>query len=668
MCGIAGYIGIDPAIGEAVLGRMARQLIHRGPDGQGMAIAGQIGMVHRWLDLKPRLPAASLAADRGPQPIRSADGRWLLVMDGVVHNVSRLQDELGNNDHSFADAGEPEVVLAAWRRWGTRALERINGAFAVAIVDTATGEVVLARDQLGAAPLYVAADGSGRVAFASEIRAVLAAAVVPRRPEQATIARYLRLETVDDTERTFFSRITRVMPGQLIRITQEGAVVRHTYSRLREDLARLAAHPRPYDQKMRKRIATELTAAVRRRVTGDVPLGVLVSGSVESVVVQTLVDRLLGRPSPDREAQFGGRAVHQVAPEPDRLPGDLTDFVRAQQEPVLSPEAFLHYQVVRQAARHVRVLLDEQGPGQLVGGDPSYHLHRVRYLLRRRRFGCAAGEMRYGLRLRALGRQWLAERGRPAAADGLLSLDFARAYAGERRNRRRGDVKRRLLDDICQDRLPALLRWRDHNTMWFSVQARAPMLDPRLLRLLWSLDESALLGGGKPVPALRDATTGLLPRGWFSRLGRGEARPTATLDAVLRRSNNFLAEVLFSETFRARPYFNPTAVTNAVESFLAGRPVGPGHLLWRVLNLELWLREFIDTDPTVRLEVAARFGWMEPTRGGLGSPPQHLPSHEIEHVVDLGDAQEHRQTQVAAAHHSSTDDQLEPGLTRGERA
>ena len=622
MSGIAGYVGLaGDGVDESVLRRMARQLEHRGPDGEGILVRGRVGLVHRRL--------AVIDRPGGEQPMSTPDGRFLLVYDGEVYNYRELRTELAELGHEFTTRSDTEVVLAAWAQWGSAALDRFNGMFALAILDTTTGELTLARDQFGIKPLYLAADGSGRVAFGSEIRPVLAAAVVPRRPDGVTIYRYLCFRVHDDTERTFFDRVTRLLPGQLAVITATGRIRRETYPTLRSELDRLASDPRPYDAAARAQVAAALQAAIRRRLVSDAPVGTVLSGGLNSSTVVATVNRLLaGR---DAESSAAGPVqrtfsavypgerhdedryvdavaagcshrleVHKVCPNPDGFLADLVDFVRTQEEPVSSTGPYAQYCVMRRAGRHVTVMLDGQGADEMLAGHLPYHLVHLRQLRRERGVLAAGVELvRSAGVLWRLGRFRLAERllGRRAVPAGsLLAPGFLAEHATERHEVVGDDLKRRLLDDMFRDSLPALLRYQDRNAMRFSVEGRVPFLDPPLLRLLWGLEPAAIIRAGWNQRALRDATAGLLPP--LIRRRRNKIGFTAPEEAWSARLKNHGYEVFSSDSFGSRHYVDQAAVIAAFRAYLAGRNSAETMLFWRLLNLELWLREMIDRDPT----------------------------------------------------------------------
>ncbi|MDM4719586.1 asparagine synthase (glutamine-hydrolyzing) [Micromonospora sp. WMMA1363] len=639
MCGIAGYIGISAIWGEPVLRRMADAQVHRGPDGDGYLAEGLIGLAHRRLVVIDRA--------RGQQPMRSADGRYAMVYNGEVYNYRELRAELTGLGHRFTTASDTEVVLAAWTQWGRAAFDHFNGMFALAIADFERGEVVLARDQFGIKPLYLADDGDGRVFFASEIRPLLASDAIPRKPDDLTIYRYLRFRTHDDTTRTFFHGISRLMPGELALLSPDGRIQRSTYTNLYEDMDRLAATPKPYDRAGRQRFTAALNNAIKTRLVSDVPVGTALSGGLDSSTLVATIQRLLA--AADRAAQpvgatqqtfsavFPGESnneedyvdavvagcdalqVHKVRPDPDRFLVELRDFVRTQEEPVISTAPYAQYCVMREASRHVTVMLDGQGADEMLAGYLPYYLVNLRGLQPVR----AAAELSRSLDvLWRLSRFRLADtvrRRRLAPADALLGRDFATAYRHERFPTVNNDIKARLAEDLFRHSLPALLRYEDRNTMRFSIEGRVPFLDTTLLRTVWSLDTSAIIHRGWNKRALRDATTDLLPRLVHRR--RDKIGFTTPEDSWFRRIKNDVYLVFASQSFGARPYFDQPAVLRAFEDYVAGRGGAESMTFWRILNVELWLREFIDAPPAVRSDSGDRVTSLRAAR------PQDDDSH-----------------------------------------
>ncbi|WP_344309295.1 asparagine synthase (glutamine-hydrolyzing) [Fodinicola feengrottensis] len=616
MCGLAGYIGVDSSHGMALLGRMSRAQVHRGPDGDGTFVQAGLGLTHR------RLAVIDRAG--GAQPMRSQDGRYVLAYNGEVYNYRELRGELVAAGHTFSSASDTEVVLAAWIEWGEAAFDRFDGMFALAIADTVTGQMTLVRDQFGIKPLYLAEDGAGRVFFSSEIRPILATGLIQARPDDTTVYRYLQFRVHDDTQRTFFAGISRLMPGELAVISPAGRVSRRTYTSLYADLRSLARTPRPYDDAARQRFADALRSSIRSRLVSDVPVGTALSGGLDSSTVAATVSELLagqdsetsaiGHQQQTFSAVFPGETndeeryvdavaaslpsvrVHKIEPSVRDFLVDLPDFVRSQEEPVISTGPYAQYCVMKEASQHVTVMLDGQGADEMMAGYIPYYLVHARQLRRAGRTAATAAELASvsGL-LWGLGRTKVADKvlmrtGRTVTD--LLSHDFVGRHADERMDIVTDDLKVRLEDDLFRHSLPALLRYEDRNTMRFSLEGRVPFLTTELLRTLWSLDDTAIVHAGRNKRALREATAGLLPSVVNRR--RKKIGFTTPEDAWFRKMTGPVLEVFSSASFGSRPYFDQAATQQAFRQFIRGRSTVDTMAFWRLFNLELWMREFID--------------------------------------------------------------------------
>jgi asparagine synthase (glutamine-hydrolysing) len=616
MCGIGGYVGLDLTVGKSALHRMATALAHRGPDGEGFAVVDAWGLAHRRLAIIDRVGS--------PQPMTSPDGRHVLVYNGEVYNYRELRAELTALGCRFATAGDTEVVLTAWRQWGPQAFDRFDGMFALAIGDTVTGEVVLARDQFGIKPLYLAAVQGGAVLFASEIRSLLASEVVDARPDDATVYRYLQFRVHDDTERTFFAGVTRLMPGEMAVVSPGGDVRRSTYTSLYADLRALATERRPYDAAAQEDFAATLKDAVRSRLCSDVPVGTALSGGLDSSTIVAVISDLLVHH--DREASSVGArqqsfsavfpgerndeeryvdliaaqctalTVHKVRPSLDGFLRDLDDFIGTQEEPVISTGPYAQYCVMREASRHVTVMVDGQGADEMLAGYVPYYVVHLRQLRRQGHHLRAAVELAAAAdTLWRLGRERVKDRLLRRAGRGsttLLHPAFAAAFAGERLHVVPDDLKARLEDDLFRHSLPALLRYEDRNSMRFSVEGRVPFVSMDVLRALWSLDDTAIVRGGWNKRVLRDATRDLLPDEVNRR--RNKIGFTTPEDAWFRRMADHVRDVFASDSFGGRPYFDRAAVLDTFDRYLAGDANTETMTFWRAMNVELWLRKFID--------------------------------------------------------------------------
>jgi asparagine synthase (glutamine-hydrolysing) len=626
MCGIAGVFGPHD---EAMLKRMGDAIAHRGPDGEGVYSDGDaVGYAHRRLAIIDRA--------HGDQPFLTDDGRYAAVYNGEIYNYRELMAELEALGHSFRTVCDTEVVVRAFAEWGEAAFDRFNGMFAVAIHDTETKTSYLARDHFGIKPIYLASvtgeDGGHRLLFGSEIKAILATGLVTAEPDDATLYRYLRFRIHEDSDRTFFAGIEKVRPGELV-VIRGAEVERRMFTTLREDLLADDGPRSPYTKDATKEFKDRLTEAIRMRLVGEVPVGTALSGGLDSSTVVAVISKLMNQHAQDVEsvgaeqnsfsAVFPGSVndeeryvdavlakadgpvnCHKIRPNPDGFLEDLADFVRTQEEPTISTGPYAQYKVMQEATKHVTVLLDGQGADEMMAGYLPYYFVYLRQLRKEKQYAKLMREVvsstdvlsRYGKSV-VRGRVGLDQ---PVDIRQMLDRDFAKQHKGESFSPVPDNLRERLVEDIFANSLPSLLRYEDRNTMRFGLEGRVPFLDITLLRFLFSLDDEAILKQGWNKKILRDAARGLLPDQIVDR--RNKIGFTTPEREWFLRIKNHVHTVFRSDSFGARPYFDQANVLRAFEEFISGKN-SDTMLFWRLLNVELWLRTFVDA-PDAHGEVA----------------------------------------------------------------
>ncbi|MDN5795545.1 MAG: asparagine synthase (glutamine-hydrolyzing) [Intrasporangium sp.] len=622
MCGIAGYVGFDAD--EALLRRMNECQRHRGPDGEGTLVHGRGGLAHRRLSI--------IDVAHGQQPMSTADGRFTIAYNGEVYNYLDLRGRLEDLGHRFRTDSDTEVVLEAFAAWGSEAFDRFNGMFGLAIWDRERRAMTLARDHFGIKPLYVCRcagggpDGTGGGAwlFASEIKPILQSGHYEKAPNERTIYRYLRYRIHEDGPETFFDGIERLEPGETMTIGEDGHAERRMFTRLREELLELARVQRPYDEDATAEYRERLTEAVRLRLQSEVPVGTSLSGGLDSSAVAVIINRLIN--SGDKTTESVGQqqntfsAVfpnsindeeryvddvleicrghvdgHKIKPTASEFKADLRDFVRTQEEPLISSGPYAQYQVMREAGKHVTVLLDGQGADEMMAGYVPYYFVYLRQL-KAKGAGKAAAELSRSLDvLYRLGRFKLKARlrgRRDIPTTQLLGSDFVAAHQQERYSVEGANLKKRLVEDLFVGSLPSLLRYEDKNTMRFSLEGRVPFLDKEVVKFIFSLSDEAIIKDGWNKRILRDATDGLLPDSIRKRRNKiGFTTPQGEWFMTLK--NHFYG-IFLSESFAGRPYFNQTEVLHAFEGWIKGTNDVDSMTFWRLVNLELWLQEYFD--------------------------------------------------------------------------
>ena len=595
MCGIAGIVG-PLAQDEARLRSMTEAQRHRGPDDAGhwRDPARAVALGHRRLsiiDLRPE----------GRQPMASADGALQLVFNGEIYNYLELKDEL--RDYPYRSRTDSEVILAAYRAWGEACVERFVGMFAFALWDARRGVLFCARDRLGIKPFHWTRH-AGSFLFASEIKGILAVGV-PVRPDDETWAAYLVHGVYDHSERTFFDGIHALPPGHALTLNvgrDESPLVRPFW-----ELPSLTLEPSNLsDADAEEAFLAALEDAVRLRLRSDVPLGVNLSGGLDSASLMAMVDSVaegtealetftssFDDPRYD-EAEFAAavphrhpwtRHVERLAPAAVwRLASEMTWH----QEAPFGGIATIAYHALHGRARRegVTVLLEGQGVDEMLAGYRYFAPHHHRDLLERGE----RSRLRRELRADADGRAGAAARIRRVACGqegpryqdgteplrpGALAREVAaRAAPGPAFPAPYPDhLRNALWRDLRYTKLPRVLRMNDRLSMAHSRELREPYLDHRVVELLFRLPGHQKLRGGHAKELLRRAMRGRLP----------DAVREASKRAVVTPQREWLRgplgddvdHMLLSPRFAERGWVDPRAARRELESFRAGEGATP---------------------------------------------------------------------------------------------
>lgn len=634
MCGIAGYYGLDDT---TLLTTMNDAQSHRGPDGDGIYVDGPVGFAHR------RLAIIDVAS--GQQPMTLKDGSLTTVYNGEIYNYIELRQELEDKGRIFVTQSDTEVILHGYREWGDTLWDRLNGMFAIALYDKNDESLRLVRDHFGIKPLYYTSPSKGQVLFASEIKPILATGLVARRPNDRSIYRYLSFRIQDDGSDTFFRDVFRVESGQML-VIKDGKVSKRRYTTLEDDLANASTN-RPYDAEATAAFSDSFTRAVTLRLQSEVPVGTSLSGGLDSSAVAAVISEQLAQHNTTAQSvgvkqntfsavfpdsindeekyvdafldQYGDRVnAHKIYPKSDQFVEDLTDFIRTQEEPIVSTGPYAQYQVMREASQHVTVLLDGQGADEMMAGYIPYYFVYLKQLRQEGRWGKLVIEIVTSLDvLFRLARFTIMHRlsfRKRINTNAMLGRQFAKKYSSETFPVIRSNLKRRLVQDLFHNSIPSLLRYEDKNTMRFSIEGRVPFLDKDMLRTLFSFDNDAIIKHGVNKRALRDAMKQRLPEVIRARRNKiGFTTPEYEWAMLLKKE---FYTVFNSQSFTARQYFDGPAVLSAFEGFIHERNDATTMMFWRLMNLELWLREFIDLpEDTEQFEALPEKKTFEPNEG-----------------------------------------------------
>jgi asparagine synthase (glutamine-hydrolysing) len=614
MCGIVGLAGVEDA---SLVRRMAEAVAHRGPDGEGFFVGDGVSLGMRRLGIID--PTGS------EQPIGNEDGSVLTIFNGEVYNYRRLRPFLERHGHSFRTAGDTETVVHLYEEYGEAGVHLLRGMFAYAVWDRRRRRLLLIRDRLGIKPLYYAQAGRA-LAFASEIKALLAVPDVARGLDPDALAQYLTLQYVPGPA-TILRSIRKLPPGHWL-AWQDGRVEVHAYW----DLVFDGGDRRLDEATAAAELRERLDDSIAHHRISDVPLGVLLSGGIDSAAVTALLARAGGRvrtftvgfdvdgsegelAEARRVARHFGTDHHELVMGP-ALADTLPDIVRMQDEPVGDPAAIPTFLVCRFAARSVKVVLTGEGGDEVFGGYPRYGWLRLGERLRERpRLTAAAArllrampraarEARTGRRVVALvGAAPLEDRHLTWVA--TMSDDVQHALTGTAgwgaaRAIVRGLVGRDADADTVHDLMyldvktwlpDDVLVKTDRMSMAASIEARVPWLDHRVVEFAAGLPASLKVRSLGTKALLRHALRGDLPAATVRRPKRAFLVPLRQW--LVGELRELLHDTLRSGSARARGLFRPEAIGRLLEEQGTGRH-DHSRALWTLLCLELWLRSVLD--------------------------------------------------------------------------
>ncbi len=634
MCGIAGWVGAGG--GREVLDAMLRALEHRGPDDTGRSLDGEaaLGMT--------RLSIIDLVT--GQQPMTSADGMATLVFNGEIYNFRDLRGELQARGRRFATRSDTEVLLRAWEEYGEACVDRLRGMFAFAVWDARRRRLFLARDRLGKKPLYYW-HRDGLLVFASEPKALLLHPAVGRALDPAALEHYAAFGYTP-AGRSIFDGIAKLPPGHTATLAG-GALALRRYWVLPAGAAARAPAASSWDE-LRRRVRAEVRDAVRVRLEADVPLGVFLSGGVDSSVIVACMRELnVGRLA-TFSVGFGADLSHDELPyaravarrfetehheeilEPKAA--DLAATVlRHFDEPFADSSAIPTLVVAEATGRHLKVALSGIGGDETFGGYPRYLGVRLSEAWARVPRVLRAGPEALARRLlpdsagsRNLGdwaRRFADGAGRPMPeryvgwtrffdAGALATLatpalgryfgsDVETAHRAAWAGRGHGDaVDGAWRIDLASYLPDDLLTMADRMSMARSLELRAPFCDHRLIEFSLTIPPAAKLAGFRLKALLKAAFVDVLPPEIVRRRKQGFMIP---LDRWLRTELRDLVEdALAPELVRSRGLWRVDVVRRLVGEHLAGARTH-GDRIWTLVMLELWMRAYLDARGAWRL-------------------------------------------------------------------
>ena len=621
MCGIAGYITVRPAAPDrATLERMTDTIRHRGPDECGYYQDAHASLGHR------RLSIIDLAT--GQQPMTNENGRLQIVYNGEIFNHADLRPALERAGHVYKTRCDTETILHAYEEYGPLCVERFRGMFSFALWDAEARRLFCARDRLGKKPFYYYYDGR-LFAFASEIKALLAHPEIRAALDESTLPEYLTFGYISD-ERTMFSGIRKLMPGHLLTLDagEEPTLSVRQYW----DIPAAGAEEDRSDESWIRECRERLEETVRMRLMSDVPLGIFLSGGLDSSAIAALVRRQAAGPvktfsvgyreAPYSELTHARRVAESIRTEHREVVVSMEEFFNAlprlvwhEDEPIVWPSSVSLYFVSRLAAEEVKVVLTGEGSDEMFGGYARYR----HYLWNQRwqgRYGIVPAPLRSAIRSAIAGSGLLAADLRRKLQHTFIGLDGglesmyldnfycafpggevdamlrlaapSSPYAGFLRYwSERGSeapLSRMLFADQ-KTYLVELLMKQDQMSMATSIESRVPFLDHEFVEFSRRVPDRLKLRGKEGKYIVKKAVEDLLPREIVYRPKMGFPTP---LKQWLRdpRAEGICAALTARDGLLAT-CCDRRRIEELVERQKSGRYDATDRI-WRLLNLQIW--------------------------------------------------------------------------------
>lgn len=621
MCGVCGTIYRNSAqnVSSEQMKRMNNTLIHRGPDDEGYFIEGNVGLGQR------RLSIIDVAS--GHQPIFNEDKSVTIVFNGEIYNYEELRRELARSGHSFSTKSDTEVIVHAYEEYGPDCVKKLRGMFAFAIWDKKAKRLMLARDRVGKKPLYYYQDNQ-MFLFASEIKAILKPYNIQHETNISMLDFYLSLGYVPGRE-TLFKNIYKLEPGQYLLLNKEHNVRRTEYW----DIDAIQEEKICYSEAC-SRLWDILRESVRIRLMSEVPLGVFLSGGLDSSVIVALMSQAQSQSiktfsvgyedEPNISELKYARIIadrfktehHEFYLTPNDLFDSIETLLEYAEEPLVESAGIALYKLAKLAKPMATVLLSGEGADEILAGYQIYpkmqsmdRIYRI-YSMLPKKIADKLLTMYNGSEKADKYIDWVREpfvkRYRSLSFD-LSSSIKETMYAPDLRKNataafenyfmslhnkvlNKTMLRRMLYIDTKSWLAEDILLKADRMTMAASVELRAPFLDQKLIEFSSSLPDDYKLKNGRGKYILRDIMKDMLPDEILYRRKRGFPVPlTSWFSGELKEKARNL---LTNEKAMGRGYFKPKYVHGLFDRIEKGEDLGKR--IFSLITLELWHRKYID--------------------------------------------------------------------------
>lgn len=608
MCGICGIINLNGDVPDALkLKPMLKAMRHRGPNDEGTFIEENVALGF------VRLSIIDLSSD-GHQPMFSDDCRYVMVFNGEIYNYIELRKELEENGIIFHTKTDTEVLLKSYIYWGEKCLHKFNGMWAFVIYDRLKKDTFVSRDRYGVKPFYYCYHDN-KLIFGSEIPVILEAIDFKIKPNEQMIFDYLIFNRTDHTEFTFFDKIKKLQHGHCLLLNDNKLSIKKWYN-LKDNIK----DPFQSSEEYKKCF----TKAVGLRLRSDVPVGVCLSGGLDSSsIVSTLISEynkydLNTFSAVYKHGQIGDESafiniyktiltnMFFTTPSVESLIHDMHYFIKAHAEPISSTSPYAQYKVMELAKNKVVVTLDGQGADEQLGGYHYFFSLFFKELLLNWKLGLLGKELAAYLHehkslfaIKSFAYFVLPEKLRlmgKVTEKGYLNSHFINRYKKESTvvgSLYTSSTLQEAFINHFEYKLEHLLKWEDRNSMFFSLEARTPFLDYNLVERTLALPSTNIIKNGITKHILREAMKGILPE--KIRVRRDKIGFSTPQDEWFRtpQFQAIILEIINSASFNSRGFFNVARIKELYERHLL-KKINCSNEIWKWIHLEMWFRQFID--------------------------------------------------------------------------
>lgn len=631
MCGIAGIVFKNEIVSENMLKCMTDKIAHRGPDGEGFYVNENIGLAHKRLSI--------IDPENGHQPMTNEDGTVWITFNGAVYNYLELRQELIQKGHKIKTYCDTEVIIHAYEEYGEKCVERFNGMFAFVIWDSKRKQLFAARDRFGVKPFYYYAN-EDKLIFASEIKAILATGEVDKAVNYEGIHDYITFQFTLG-EKTLFKDIKKLQPGYYMKIDVCNGIniEMKQYWDLKFEYD--TYHTEDY---FVDKLLLLIEDATKIRLRSDVPLGCHLSGGLDSSTIACIASDLLGgsglntftggfdkgKEYNETEyaklvSKFANTEYHEIMPDAEDFKTIINDLIYYLDEPCAGPGVFPQYYVSKLASQHVKVVLGGQGGDEIFMGYARYLVAYFEECIKGAIWE-TSDEEKYAVSLESiipnlplLGtykpmlQYFLKEdlfKGHEDRyfrlidrSEGMKNLFNEEIFHTEsnyspfeeyktlfNKEDVHSYINKMMYFDI-KGSLPALLQVEDRTSMSVGIESRLPLLDYRIAELLATIPPNVKFHGGKSKALFKKSIKNIIPSEILERKDK-MGFPVPLSDWYQDSLKDFVSDTLLSDKARSRGLYK----MDQLENLLVNGEHKFSRVVWGILCLELWFKNFIDAE------------------------------------------------------------------------